>query len=503
MFELWQAHRTTTLTGSLSGTQRSAKARSPFRSGWAPVALLALVYFSFALSFSLLTRAYEADDENAHITYIEYVYQHHSFPAISTSNGAESHQPPLYYVLAAGWQHLLGIPAFSPDLVPAKNPFEPDGLVFSHQYTASQHQQAIYVHELRLLSILLGFGTVLLTYAGARVIGLRETIAVSSGLFVALLPRELVVSGNVTSDALLFPLCALALLLFLLSERARRAQRLRDRRLHILGMGLVLGAAAITKFSSLPMAALLLLLTVIPAIQVQRRFGPSDSDVLAGKSFRMKMDPRPLIDGVIGALAFVAISGWWFVRNKDLYGQFLAANRSNSYLVGSHPTPLTLHLVVVTLPHALFETTWYAQPNFLLPVWMNQVLAILGLLCLVIGAYEIVARRHKIFTPITRLSGLALLGCVVAGVAAVLVVMESGSSLYLARLFGSGTMVGDARVGFVALSAFAIVEVVGASRLVGYLSSRSEVLCLLAWPTVLLAVDMYVLCSFLIPLGGL
>ena len=64
-------------------------------------------------------------------------------------------------------------------------------------------------------------------------------------------------------------------------------------------------------------------------------------------------------------------------------------------------------------------------------------------------------------------------------------------------------MVGDARVAFVALSAFAIVQVVGASRLVSDLSSRSELLILLAWPTVLFAVDIYVLCRFLIPLGGL
>ena len=261
---------TITAPGSPSESKTRAQPRFPHLSGWTSIAVLAVVYLALALPFTLLTRAYEADDENAHITYIEYVYQHDSIPLISVSNGAESHQPPLYYLIAAGWQHLLGIPAFSPDLVPAKNPFAPDGLVFSHQYTASQHQEAVYVHEMRLLSVLLGLGTVLLTYAAARVIGLREPIAVSAGLFVALLPRELVISGNVTSDALLFPLCALALLLFLLSERARKTQRFRHRRLHLLSMGLVLGAAAITKFTSLPIAALLLLLTLVPAVHVQR-----------------------------------------------------------------------------------------------------------------------------------------------------------------------------------------------------------------------------------------
>jgi hypothetical protein len=217
----------------------------------------------------------------------------------------------------------------------------------------------------------------------------------------------------------------------------------------------------------------------------------------------MRIDPRPLVDGVIVALAFVAVSGWWFIRNKHLYGQFLASNKSNSYLVGSHPVSLSLHLIFVTLPHALFETTWYAQPNLLLPVWMNQALAVLALLCLVAGAYEILVGRSRIFTPLTRLSGVSILGSILVGVAAVLIVITSGSSVYLAQLFGNGTMVGDARVAFVALSAFAIVEVVGASRLVSYLNSRSELLSLLVWPTVLFAVDIYVLCRFLIPLGGL
>jgi Dolichyl-phosphate-mannose-protein mannosyltransferase len=489
--------------GPLAGSENRAKTRRSPLAGWTSIALLAVVYLSFALTFSLLTRAYEADDENAHITYVEFVYRHDSIPLISVANGAESHQPPLYYFLAAGWQHLLGIPAFTPGAVPARDPFAPGKLAFSHHYTAAQHRQAIYVHEMRLLSVLLGLGTVLLTYAGAKVMGLREPLAVSAGLFVALLPRELVISGNVTSDALLFPLCALALLLFLLSERARKTRRFRHRRLHLLGMGLVLGAAAITKFTSLPIAALLFLLTLVPAFKVQHPSGPSSRGALDGRSLRLRIDPRPVADGLIVAVAFVAVSGWWFIRNKHLYGQFLAGNKSNSYLVGSHPTPFSLHLLFVTLPHALFETTWYAQPNLLLPVWMNFALGVLGLLGLAAGAFEVLARWPRVFTPLTRLSGVALIGCILAGIAAVFVVMMSGASLYLAELFGEGTMVGDARVAFVALSAFAVVEVVGAARLVGCFPSRSELLGVLVWPTVFFAVDIYVLFRFLVPLGGL
>ena len=49
----------------------------------------------------------------------------------------------------------------------------------------------------------------------------------------------------------------------------------------------------------------------------------------------------------------------------------------------------------------------------------------------------------------------------------------------------------------------ALVAVVSASRLARLASPRFEIIGLIAWPTVLLAVDLYVVVRFLIPLGGL
>jgi 4-amino-4-deoxy-L-arabinose transferase-like glycosyltransferase len=241
----------------MSGRTSDGTTRVPFLTKHVSIAILAVVYLSFALTFSLLTRAYEADDEQAHTQYIEYILRHDALPHISAANLQESHQPPLYYLLTAAWQKLLAIPVFTPVVVQEhyKNPFIHDRLMLSHNYTATQHQDAVYLHELRLLSVLLGLGTVLLSYAAAKVAWMRESVALSVGLFVALLPRELVVSSSVTNDALVIPLCALALVMFLFSERARASARQRHRRLYVLGMGAALGAAAATKFNSLPVAA--------------------------------------------------------------------------------------------------------------------------------------------------------------------------------------------------------------------------------------------------------
>lgn len=207
----------------------------------------------------------------------------------------------------------------------------------------------------------MGLGTVLLTYLGAKVAGLGEPVALSSGLFVALLPRELVVSSAVTNDALVIPLCALALVLFLFSERERRSARQGHRSLYVLGVGLTLGAAAVTKLNSLPVAAVLLVLALVPSIHWRRRStnqlsegepasmssqvvlgghpssrgrspvgGPAVPSAPTVQRMQPIVDLRVLVDGLIAIVAFFAVSAWWFVRNERLYGQWLATRKAKA-----------------------------------------------------------------------------------------------------------------------------------------------------------------------------
>ena len=259
------------------------------RRTWISVAVLTVVYLSFALTFSLLTRAWEANDEPDHVEYTEFILQYGAIPRISQSNGDESHQPPLYYALEAAWQKILHIPVFSagfdrgffttmfgsPPSVPRLNPGAYAAelknvpyLQYDHNYTAREHQAAVYLHELRLLSVIFGLGTVLLAYACAKIVRMGEGPALSVGLFVALLPKELVVSSVVTNDSLVILLCSAALACYLLAERARVEHRYRRRHISIVGLGLTLGAAAITKFNSLPVAAILLLLVAWPVVRI-------------------------------------------------------------------------------------------------------------------------------------------------------------------------------------------------------------------------------------------
>ena len=462
------------------------------------IAILVVAYLALALTFTLLTRAYEADDEGAHADYVEYVVRHHSIPHIDVANGGESHQPPLYYLLEAGWQEVLGIPAFVPQLAFVKGPIGPNHLVLSHNYTTAQHQDAVHLHELRLLSVLFGLGTVLLTYAGARVIGLSQTVALSGGLFVALLPRELVLSTDLTNDALIIPLCALALVLFLLAERARSEGRRGRRRLHLLWMGLALGAGAITKFSGLPVAGILLALAFVPSVTWSRSTGQVSATEPTGSpsesNRHLGVAPRFLVDGLIAVIGFLAVSGWWFIRNRILYGQFLAGRKSEGYLKaflgGAHPVGWSTHLLFHEVPQVFLQTTWYGQPNLSVPTWVNGILAAMGLLCLAAGAWVLLVPREPEWRRVPRLSAVALVGCILGGLIAVIINIKT-------------TSIGDARVAFVGIAAFAMALVIGGTRSFERISPRLAPIGMWSWPAVLLALDVYVIVRFLVPLGGL
>src|ERR1700722_12657326 len=126
---------------SEQGTLRRFRVLTPRIS----ITVLILVYLPLALTFSLMTRAWEAEDESSHTHYIEYIVGHQALPHISAANGLESHQPPLYYLIAAGWQELLHIPAFTPTFVGnSSTGFLATRLVYSHDYTPIQHQDAVY-----------------------------------------------------------------------------------------------------------------------------------------------------------------------------------------------------------------------------------------------------------------------------------------------------------------------------------------------------------------------
>ena len=305
------------------------------------------------------------------------------------------------------WQHLLHIPAFSIKTSVPPSPRAYEIFSFTHNYTPQQRRAAIALHEQRLLSVIIGLSTVLLTYAAARTLRVGESVAVSMSLFAALLPKALVVNAAVSNDAPVIALCSLGLVCFLQAERARVDGDAKQRRTWVIGLGLTLGVAAITKSNSLPVAGFLFALLALPAIwlRLQLRRGWGD-----GASVTRERVRSLFWDFALAVGAFSAVSGWWFIRNERLYGSFLAsgaAERNVSFLTQGRYRPINSlgHLLFNVIPHQLIHTSWYdafGADQLSLPGYANNLLALMGGTAIVRFPKE---SRHPISRLESRLKG--------------------------------------------------------------------------------------------------
>jgi 4-amino-4-deoxy-L-arabinose transferase-like glycosyltransferase len=449
------------------------------------LAAIALSYLGLAVAYSLMTPAGEANDELDHVQYVEYIVQHGDLPMISVTNGDESHQPPLYYLLGAGWQEIWAVPPFSLRLRPG-TPFAPKDMVhlaYRHTYSPAQREDVDRLHLLRVLSVLSGLGTVLLTYAAARLSVGDTQMSLAAAAFVAVLPKADVISGTVTNDALVVMLGAAGLVAFLAWLRASRRGAARTRRTWLAaGLGAVLGLAAITKFNSLPLAGLLL--AVLAVVAVRR---------------------RDLLSVAAAVVAFAGVSGWWFVRNWRLYGSPLAQGAANAYL-----NRLLYHLVapvpwssygrfVRFLPRHLLGTAWYdgGWNQFVLPGWMNDALAVVAVVAVVAGALWVLGPRARSSLPGGRWAGVALVAAALAGLVALVIVAKD-------------TTQAEGRVTYVGLAAFATLCVTGTARLGAALPASAggrlkwaPVLACWTFPALLAAVNGYVVVEVLYRFRGL
>ena len=144
-------------------------------------ALIAIIRFvALSTVIAVKTPAWEANDEVGHVQNIESLVSGHLYsipshcvldPKIGTlfnCAGSEPQQPPLYYVLAAGWQKALGLPvqpAYRSETNPALY-FNLHSPALASDHTANHG----FVMWLRYLSILMGVLTVLVSFFAVRLI---------------------------------------------------------------------------------------------------------------------------------------------------------------------------------------------------------------------------------------------------------------------------------------------------------------------------------------------
>lgn len=249
--------------------------RRPDAAHWAPAAALILVTLFWMLLFRRIARlpAEVGFDASAHIQYIEWILEHHALPL--PSDGSAMYHPPLYHALSAA---LLG--ALRPIGVGARE-------------------------ILVLLPMMSGLGMAFVARGMARsLVPGAPWLEAGSIVMAGLLPMNLTLATCISNEA---PYALLASLALLVTLRAlvRERTSLRDDVI----LGVVLGAAALTKYSSLLWVPILL-------------------GALAAK--RWAVERTRLSRAVGGASLSLAIglvlAGWVYLRNLQLSGDPLVWN---------------------------------------------------------------------------------------------------------------------------------------------------------------------------------
>ncbi len=336
----------------------------------AALAALGLVFVAAAATIAVKTPAWEGEDESDHVTNVETLVSGHMYriparipPPPTPIVINESHQPPLYYFLMAGFQQMIGEPAHQ--VTPGHENFSPADPAHDHyrHHYAAQHR---WLLPLRLANVALGLLTVLITFLTARRLSRDRWTPIVAAAVVASLPRFAFLSAYVTNDNLVDLLGAV---LAYTTVRSLQSPSLWLK----AAVGAICGLLIITKLSALPALAVL-----FPV-------------VLSGGDWRSR--GRAAL-AALGAVVLVA--GWYFVQNDIRYGDVFAKAASQHYLMttgglGTWGLPYAvldpLRLVLHDVPVRIFQTFWFEsgwdanrwRTSVSVFFWLALALALVGL----------------------------------------------------------------------------------------------------------------------------
>jgi 4-amino-4-deoxy-L-arabinose transferase-like glycosyltransferase len=293
------------------------------------IAAITLLFVILGVVYSLTTPIFEASDELWHYPVVKYIADGRGLPVqrpgVEAPWQQEGSQPPGYYALAA----LVTAWIDTDDLSEVRwlNPMANTGrplaagnknlVIHTEREAFPWRGTALAVHLIRLLSVCLCASTVYLTYRLAlEVAPRRSDLALAAAALVAFNPMFLFISGSVNNDNLIVPLATLILWLVV---RTLRQGWLSNGRAVLLGF--LLGLAALTKLSGL--ALLPLTAAVLVVVAARRRAW--------GALFRW---------GALIAVPVLAVAGWWYLRNWQLYGDPTGLNAMLD-VAGRRPEPFT------------------------------------------------------------------------------------------------------------------------------------------------------------------
>ena len=287
-------------------------------------------FILLGFTYSVAIPIFETPDELQHYGVVNYIARYRWFPPLGKVAehywDQQALQAPLFYWTAATLTFWIDTADFAPQTILQPKANIGDATlpgkknVFLHRPAQAFPYQGttLAVHICRWLSLLLGAGTVALTYFMARstLSGVAERpnhwLPFIPPVAVAFLPQFIFIHAACSNDSAITFTSTLAL--YLLVRVARPAITLKQ----ATALGFVLGLMALSKLigSVLVLVALALLFI----------FSRRGSAV------------------VVATLTFGLTAGWWYGRNQIVYGDPLALNAFLNFVGGNLEVP-TLSLV--------------------------------------------------------------------------------------------------------------------------------------------------------------
>ncbi|MEZ5964603.1 MAG: glycosyltransferase family 39 protein [Planctomycetota bacterium] len=286
----------------------------PVRAARIWLGLALVVHALLAGTYAVRAPAWEGPDENDHAYYASFLQATGRQPTILKSSattgrapweeGSLGHHPPLYYALLVAVAAITGHGDCTPYWSPPPDRVPGAALQWQHGHDerAPVSAEISVLRWQRLLSTALGAVSIALAFALAReLFPSRPGTAAWAALSLACLPQWSWMHGVLDNGNLAAALAAATS--YVLVRGVRR------RRLHVgagVLLGLLLGTALLTKLTALFLLPLVVLAFTGAAVAWPGGRG------------------RTLLGFAVAMVLAAAISGAWFWRNAQLYGDPLA-----------------------------------------------------------------------------------------------------------------------------------------------------------------------------------
>ena len=349
--------------------------------------VIIVLYLGLGLLYDWATPIFEATDEGYHFAAIRWIAQEHGLPEQDPGQKAdweqEGSQPPLYHLLAAGLTFWVDTGDWPQVFV--RNPFlhhipgTPQNVNF-YRHTPDQafpyHGTALAVHMIRWFSLGLGALTLVAAYRLALAVFPSHTwLALLATALVAFNPKFIFVTASVNNDNLLMPLSTTILLICMQVMQPNRRWGVRQ----AVGLGLLLGLAALTKVSGL-------ILWPVAALAMGWRAWKEEGRNLRGGIWGLGFESL-----IVFGLALL-VSGWWFWRNQQLYGEWLGLQ---TMIAIAGPRVIALPDLIREEWYGFYRSYWdvFGLFTILSADWIHRIFDTLTIWALLGGVWAALRRR--------------------------------------------------------------------------------------------------------------